>query len=84
MLHLVRSEDHDEARSPGSEVRKDHNFPSDRTMQSVSNSVRFAVGSQRKVLFQVTLRYLELHGVVWATLDRTILLLKQNIFQSLL
>ena len=35
-------------------VRKDPNLPSDRAAQSVSNSTRFAAGSQRKVLFQVT------------------------------
>ena len=39
-------------------VRKDLKLPSDTTVQSVTNSVRFAVRSQSTVLFQVTPRYL--------------------------
>ena len=34
-------------------IRKDPKLPSDTTVQSVSNSVRFAERSQRKVLFKV-------------------------------
>ena len=46
--HLAKSEDDpDEARSPGSARQKESKLPSDTIAQSVSNSVRFAVRSQK-------------------------------------